>query len=82
MKLAQIYENIPGDKARFLVEHGDKSKADVAELYLKDRAEFRLRYDIVYAYAQSVARARQVSKHWHAVCEETLKEPYRFITFL
>ena len=37
---------------------------------------------IVYAYAQSVARAGQASKHWHSVCGETLKEPYRFIAFL
>jgi len=86
--LADIYRNIPGDKARFLVEHGDKSKAliyrtaDVAELYLKDRAKFELQYDIVYAYAQSMARARQTCKRWRSVCNENTEEPYRFFVDL
>jgi len=71
--LIQIYTQIPGDKAWFLAEHGDKRKgfayrmADVAELYLKDRAKFELQYDIVYAYAQSVARARQTCQQWREI---------------
>jgi len=80
--LTQIYNQIPGDKARFLAEHGDKSKADITELYLKDRAKFELQYDVVYAYAQSMARARQVSKHWRSVCNENTEEPYMCIVKL
>jgi hypothetical protein len=80
--LTQIYNQIPGDKARFLAEHSDKSKADITELYLEDRAKFELQYDVVYAYAQSMARARQVSKHWRSVCNENTEEPYMCIVKL
>lgn len=85
--LVRIYENILDQKenARFLVEHGDPKKdmrAEVAELYMRNRCEFLMQCLTVRSYVRSVARAKQVNKHWRKTCKENPTEPYMFIPLL
>ena len=83
----RIYENILDHKenARFLVEHGDPKKdmrAEVAELYMRDRSKFLSQCLTLRSYVRSVARAKQVSKQWCETCKENPTEPYMFIAQL
>jgi hypothetical protein len=85
--LLRIYENILDFSwaARFLVKHGDPKKdmrAEVAELYMRDRSKFLSQCLNMRSYVRSVARAKQVSKQWCKTCKENPTEPYMFIPLL